>query len=214
MSKSLKKLLIESIDGSTVNDFQGIIDNHGFLGTKGIVVTEKELVGSGEYVLFASESALKHIEDRHKDKNMPGSVFVENINLYDIMQKIIDSNKPNDMREFPKVKWISIPTKDVIGYSGLSLGRPEEVAKMKDFATPGGRGEVVKVAPGSLKPTKFLSLITIKIGDLSDGREALSLLTLFPGENTINGVEVPSDRGKFVEKGFYFQLPPESPALK
>ena len=214
MSSSLKKLLIEAIDGKTINEFQKIIDDHGFLGNKGIIVTEKDLLGSDNYVLFASESGLKHIEDRHKDPNMPGSVFVQGINLYSVMQDIIQKNKPNDMRQFPKVKWLSIQAKDVVGYSGLSLGTPEQVSQMKDFTTPGGRGEVVKVTAGQLRPTKTISLITIKIGDLPDGREALSLLTLFPGENVIDNVEVPASRDEFTAKGFYFQLPPGSPALK
>jgi len=214
MSKSLKKLLLESIDGATVNNFQEIVDNHGFLGTKGIIVTEKDLIGSDKYVLFASPSGLKHIEERHKDPNMPGSVFVQGINLYNVMQDIIQDNPPNDMRQFPKVKWIEVKMNDVVGYSGIYLDSPEKVAKMKDFATPGGRGEIVKVAPGKLYPTNAMSLITIKIGDLSDGREALSLITLFPGDGSIDGVEIPSSRDEFAAKGFYFQLPPESPALK
>ena len=214
MSKSFKKILVESIDGTTVNDFQAIVDNHGFLGTKGIIVTEKDLVGSDKYVLFASPSGLEHIEARHKDPNMPGSVFIQGIDLHKVMRDIIQDNLPNDMRQFPKVKWIEVKTNDVVGYSGLYLDSPEKVAKMKDFATPGGRGEIVKVAPGKLYPTSAMSLITIKIGDLPDGREALSLITLFPGEGSIDGVEIPSSRDEFTAKGFYFQLPPGSPALK
>lgn len=214
MKRSLKKLLIENIDRSTVKEFQQIINNDGFLGTKGIVVSEKDLIGSDNYVLFASMDSLQHIADRHLDRNMPGSVFYPGTDLQKVIQEIMFYNPPNDINQFPKVKWIDIRTKDPVGETGLSVADPMEVQGMQDFATPGGRGEIVKVSPGNLRPTRKVSLITIKLGDLEDGREALSLITLFPGDNIIDGVVVPADRSRFAELGLYFQLPPESPAFK
>ena len=78
---------------------------------------------------------------------------------------------------------------------------------------PGGRMEKVKVAAGVRKPTPFINVITAQIGTLSDGRPVLSLITMFPGTNTINGVTMPFDRSAFAAAGFYFVLPADSPMI-
>ena len=65
----------------------------------------------------------------------------------------------------------------------------------------------MKIAPGVRSETNLLSLITAKIGQLSDGREVLSLVTMFPGTNKIDGVDIPHSRQDFAGAGFYFTLP-------
>ena len=73
--------------------------------------------------------------------------------------------------------------------------------------------ERVKVAAGKREPTSVLSVITAKIGRSQDGRDVLSLVTMYPGGNTIDGHSLPFDRGQFASQGFYFVLPEDSPML-
>jgi len=209
MKKSLRKLLIEQIDVDIIKQVQSIIDNNEYL--KGNMITEKSLSGSRNYVLWASEEGLQHIKDRHMDINAPGSLFAKNLDIRKMINDILEL-PPNHLSEPPKIKWMEIEMPFVTGYSGLRTASPQEIAKMKDYTMPRG-GEVVKVAPGKREPTKYISLVTRKIGKLSDGRDLLSLITLYPGADTIDGIKVPSSRREFTDAGFYFSLPSTSPIL-
>ena len=87
---------------------------------------------------------------------------------------------------------------------------PEVVANMQDYSMQGYQGiEKVKIAPGEREATQLLSLITAGIGQLSDGRQVLSLVTVFPGGNDVDGVEIPHSRPAFAAVGLYFVLPPD-----
>ena len=100
-----------------------------------------------------------------------------------------------------------------IGEMGLAVATPEEIASMKDYTMPTGRKESVKVASGKRKPTDQVTLVTADLGDLSDGRKVLSLVTLYPGGMDVDGVTIPNDRGAFADAGIYFVLPSGSPIL-
>jgi hypothetical protein len=170
------------------------------------------VIESDLYVLYASAEGLKHISDRHADEYAPGSLFSEGLNLADELKKIIQSpGEGPDGRGM--VKWLEKDAGKVIGFMGVDQAEPDKVATMKDYIMPGGRMEKVKVAAGERKPTSVLNVITAKIGSLTDGRPVLSLVTMFPGTNTINGVDMPFDRSAFAASGFYFVLPADSPML-
>ena len=219
MKRSLVKLLIENIDNSVVSQVQSVVDANQYLRGK---VTEESLIGGSKYVLWASEDGLNHIKERHEDKNKPGSLFADGMDFRKVMADLLEM--PANEFQQDKIKWSAIEMPNVTGYSGLSYAPPEMIAQMKDYTMPDrGGGEVVKVSPGQREPTNYISLVTRKIGELSDGRDILSLITFYPGANHIpkehgnpaaGSVEVPSTRSAFTEAGLYFALPPESPLLK
>ena len=113
------------------------------------------------------------------------------------------------------VKWIEQDMGKTVGHMGVSKGDPADVAGYRDYSMQGYHGiEKVKIAPGVRSETNLLSLITAKIGQLSDGREVLSLVTMFPGTNRIDGVDIPHSRTDFASAGFYFTLPEDHASFK
>ena len=74
---------------------------------------------------------------------------------------------------------------------------------MTDYTMPDGRKETVKIKQGQRPKTDVFNVITAEIGEDS-GKPILSIITAFPGPNSIDGVEMPMDRNDFAEKGFYF----------
>ena len=156
---------------------------------------------------------MKHIMDRHADSYAPGSLFtIPQEKFYDELKGII-AKSPTEVDARGMVKWLEVDIGSTVGKMGVAHANPTKVASMVDYTMPGGRMEKVKVAPGERVDTRLLSVITAKIGELQDGRQLLSLVTMFPGSNTINGVEMPPDRSAFASAGFYFVLPEDSPAL-
>jgi hypothetical protein len=134
------------------------------------------------------------------------------VNLRELITKLAGKTPPTS--EGDMVKWEGVDSPiGSIGQMGLAAASPEEVAGMKDYTMPGGRKESVKVAAGERKPVDDVTLVTANLGDLSDGRKALSLVTLYPGGMKVDGVTIPNDRGAFAGKGIYFVLPPGSPIL-
>ena len=111
------------------------------------------------------------------------------------------------------VRWLDVNVGDV-GEMGVALGDPEEVSQMQDYTMPDGRKEKVKVAAGKREKTDRFNLITAEIGMEDEEKSLLSLITAFPGGSTIEGKEIPPDRSKFAEEGFYFVVPETSPVLK
>ena len=108
------------------------------------------------------------------------------------------------------VKWMEKDLGTTSGYMGIAKADPAEVANMVDYSMQGYNGiEKVKIAPGDRKPTQLVSLVTAGIGQLSDGRQVLSLVTFFPGGNDVDGVAIPHNRPDFAGVGLYFVLPPD-----
>ena len=191
------------------SEIQKMVDDNSYVNGR---VYPTNILESDLYVLYASNDGIKHIRDRHADKYAPGSLFVENVDFVSMLQEIIrERGQGPDERGI--VKWIEKDAGRNIGFMGVDQADPLAVGRMKDYIMPGGRMEKVKVAAGVRKPTPFINVITAQIGTLSDGRPVLSLITMFPGTNTINGVTMPFDRSAFAAAGFYFVLPADSPMI-
>ena len=192
------------------SEIQPMIDENPYVSGQ---ATQENVLESPRYVLYVSGEGMKHIMDRHADSYAPGSLFtIPQEKFYDELKDII-AKSPTEVDARGMVKWLEVDIGSTIGKMGVAHADPTKVASMADYTMPGGRMEKVKVAPGERVDTQLLSVITAKIGELQDGRELLSLVTMFPGSNTINGVEMPPDRGAFASAGFYFVLPKDSPAL-
>ncbi len=179
---------------------QRFVDGNQFL--KGKVVLANELIVSGDFVLYVSRDALSHIKERHSDPSKPGSTFVDGVDLQGVLAKVIA--RATTERANGRVKWLGADTGATIGYMGVKLGSPEEVAAMSDYQMPDGKRETVKLATGNRDATCQISVIASELGKLSDGKTALSLITMFPGGTTVGGKEIPLDRGLFAREGMYF----------
>lgn len=172
------------------------------------------ILETNEYALYVSHEGLEHIVSRHADKYAPGSLLVDGIDLLSIIKEMIQS-PPDEIDSRGMVKWLEKDMGKKIGYMGVSKGDPAVVANYTDYSMQGYQGiEKVKIAPGKRTETNLLSLITADIGQLSDGRKVLSLVTMFPGTNVIDGVEIPHSRPAFAGAGFYFTLPEDHASFK
>ena len=194
---------------SIQNEIQPMIDENTYVSGQ---ATMDNVVESSQYVLYVSKEGMKHIMDRHADPYAPGSLFTRpQEKIYEELEDILTFPAEVDARGM--VKWLEVELGSTVGKMGVAYADPSLVKSMAYYTMPGGRMEKVKVAPGERANTPYLNVITAKIGEVSDGREVLSLVTMFPGTNTINGVEMPHDRGAFASAGFYFVLPEDSPVL-
>jgi len=209
--KLIKEAMYENEQGA-LGQVQAMVDGNQWL--KGTQVNEGDLIPiSDKVLLYASEEGMSHIKDRHQDANAPGSLIYPNVNVKELILAIMNTQPTSTGGGMVKWEGISSPSGPV-GKMGLAAGTPQEVAGLQDYKMPGGRGEVVKVAPGERKETDEVTLVTSNIGSLEDGRTVLSLVTLYPGGMDVDGVQVPFDRGAFAAAGIYFVLPPGSPILK
>ena len=192
------------------NEIQPMIDENPYVSGK---ATIDNVLESSLFILYVSKEGIKHIMDRHADAYAPGSLFtLPQEKFYTELEDII-GEPPTEVDARGMVKWLEIDVGSTVGQMGVAHANPEKVKTMKDYTMPGGRMEKVKVAAGERKNTSLLSVITAKIGDAQDGREVLSLVTMFPGANSINGIDMPYDRGAFASSGFYFVLPEDSPMI-
>lgn len=189
-------------------EIQPMIDENPYVSG---AANDNNTLQSSLYVLYVSEGGMKHILDRHADEYAPGSTLTQGFDFLAELEDIITEPGQHDSRGM--VKWMELDLGKPVGAMGVEHADPEKVAQMRDYIMPTGNSEKVKVAGGTRKPTSLLSVITAKIGELPDGRDVLSLVTMFPGANTINGVEMPYDRNAFAASGFYFVLPEDSPMI-
>ena len=188
------------------NELQTMIDQNPYVSGQ---ATQANTVETEKFVLYASAEGIKHILDRHADRYAPGSLLVDNFDLFGEISKLVQTD-PDEKDSRGMVKWLERDLGKTVGYMGVSQADPSVVAQMQDYSMQGYQGiEKVKIAPGERDATSLLSLITASIGQLSDGREALSLVTVFPGGNSVNGVEIPHSRPAFASVGLYFVLPPD-----
>ena len=188
------------------DEIQPMIDGNPYVSGN---ANQKNCIETDKFVLYASAEGIKHIMDRHADPYAPGSLLESGFNLFNEIGNIIQSD-PTERDERGMVKWMEQDLGKTVGYMGVAHADPAEVANMQDYSMQGYQGiEKVKIAPGEREATKLLSLITAGIGQLSDGREVLSLVTVFPGGNDVGGVEIPHSRPQFAALGLYFVLPPD-----
>ena len=172
-------------------------------------VNQSNCIETDKFVLYASAEGIKHILDRHADKYAPGSLLEKNFDLLGEITRMIQE-PPTEVDSRGMVKWLEKDLGKTVGYMGVAAANPAEVAQMQDYSMQGYQGiEKVKIAPGKRQPTNLLSLITAGIGNISDGRQVLSLVTVFPGGNTVDGVEIPHSRPLFASAGLFFVLPPD-----
>ena len=198
----LKKLIKENINNSikklkeaVFKNIQSIIDGNQFVnGT----ANEESIIETDKHILFISPEGLKHIKERHSDRSKPGSIITGD--LKDIITKTI--RKSPSESSGGRVKWLDVKVGNV-GEMGVAKATPEEVSGMTDYTMPDGRKETVKIKQGQRPKTDVFNVITAEIGEDS-GKPVLSVITAFPGPNSIDGVEMPMDRNEFAEKGFYF----------
>ena len=188
------------------SEIQPMIDANPYVSG---IADAQNCIETDNFVLYASAEGIAHILQRHADPYAPGSLLVKDFNLFGEITNIIQ-NEPNERDDRGMVKWMEQDLGKTVGYMGVAYANPDEVASMKDYTMQGYQGlEKVKIAPGERGATNLLSLITAGIGQLSDGREVLSLVTVFPGGNEVNGVEIPHNRPAFASVGLYFVLPPD-----
>lgn len=192
-----RRYLKEEVD---LQAAQQLIDANPYLKGKLMATPESIIEGEG-YVLAVSEESLGHIKDRHMDASAPGSLFLPEVDLGEVMRSLL--SMPPSEESGGRVKWLGVDAGMPVGKMGVKLGDPEEVAKMQDYKMPGGRNEMVKLTSGEREPTNEISLITAELGDLG-GKKLLSLITAFPGGIEVNGKEMPMDRNDFAAQGFYF----------
>jgi len=204
----LKENLNEAEDIS--QEIQALVDKNEFLKGK-VKATPTDIIEGSKFVLLFSEDSAKHIAERHLDGAKPGSLFKSGVNLRDVAKKLLNIAPSEEAGG--RVKWLGANGGNV-GEMGVAKASPEEVAKMKDYTMPDGQKEQVKIAPGKRKPTSEVSLITAELGTLGNGKKALSMITMFPGGTSIDGTEIPMNRGEFASKGFYFIVDPSSSLLK
>jgi hypothetical protein len=197
----------ENSDSNVVEEIQNLINQNQYL--KGQTVNEEDLIENEDYVLFASEDSANHIKERHSDPSKPGSTFEASLNLRGVMEDLLSTTPSQDTGSM--VKWLGVDVGSTIGGMGVAHASPEEVEEMEDYQMPEGRREMVKLKRGEERqPTSEVSLITAKLGDLSNGKTALSLVSMFPGGMTVDRVTIPSDRAAFAKAGFYFAIPGSS----
>lgn len=186
------------------DEIQPLIDANPYVSGQ---ANQSNCIETNKFVLYASAEGIKHILDRHADPYAPGSLLIDNFNLKGEIEKLIQT-EPDERDSRGMVKWLERDLGSVVGYMGVAKADPSKVAQMQDYSMQGYQGiEKVKIAPGERAETQLLSLITAGIGQLSDGREVLSLVTVFPGSNTVGGVEIPHSRPQFASLGLYFVLP-------
>jgi len=190
-------------------EIQALIDKNEFLKGK-VKATGSDLIEADNFVLLFSEETAGHIAERHLDGAKPGSLFKTGVDLRQVAKKLL--NTPPTEEASGRVKWLAA-NGGKVGEMGVAKAGPEEVAMMQDYTMPDGRKEAVKIAPGKRKPTSRVNLITAELGTLTNGKKALSLITLFPGGASIDGTEIPMNRGEFAAAGFYFIVDPTSPLL-
>jgi hypothetical protein len=192
-----KTLLKEELS----DEIQSFIDKNDFLKGK-LTAKQEDFVESDKFVLLFSDEASEHIKERHSNASKPGSLFNQDLDLREVAKNVI-SKEPSEQSS-GRVKWIAVDAGEEIGSMGVAKSDPEEVEQMEDYQMPDGRKEMVKISEGEREPTNELSLITAELGELEDGRKALSLITMFPGGDQIDGEKIPMDRSEFASKGFYF----------
>jgi hypothetical protein len=190
-------------------EIQALIDKNEFLKGK-VKAAGSDLIEADNFVLLFSEETAGHIAERHLDGAKPGSLFRTGVDLRQVAKKLL--NTPPTEEASGRVKWLAA-NGGKVGEMGVAKAQPEEVAMMQDYTMPDGRKETVKIAPGKRKPTSRVNLITADLGTLTNGKKALSLITLFPGGASIDGIEIPMNRGEFAAAGFYFIVDPTSPLL-
>jgi hypothetical protein len=197
----------EATEGSgVVSEIQTMVDGNKFLA--GQRVNEEDLITGGDYILFASQEAANHIKERHSDPSKPGSTFEASLDLRSVMEDLLSTPPSEDTGAM--VKWIAVDQGSPIGGMGVAHASPEEVAAMEDYQMPDGRREMVKLKRGGERqPTSEISLITAKLGTLSNGKTALSLVTMFPGGMSVDGISIPPSRADFAKAGLYFVIPGE-----
>ena len=193
------------------DEIQPLIDANPYVSGQ---ANQSNCIETDKFVLYASAEGIKHILDRHADPYAPGSLLISSFNLKGEIEKMIQT-EPDERDSRGMVKWLERDLGSVVGYMGVAKADPSQVAQMQDYSMQGDQGiEKVKIAPGERAETNLISPITAKIGEVPDGRTVLSLVTLFPGSNTIGGVEIPHQRPDFAAAGFYFTLPKDHASFK
>ena len=203
--------LREQEESSLAQQIQQMIDNNQFLKGK-VVAKEEDILEGKNFVLLFSDESARHIAARHMDGSKPGSLFNKGANLRDIAKDLLDT-QPKEQAG-GRVKWLDADAGQEVGAMGVSKESPDKVASMQDYTMPDGAKETVKIVGGKRDPTNVVNLITAELGQLSDGKKALSLITMFPGGNNVEGTTIPADRSKFAEAGLYFVVDNGSPLLQ
>lgn len=217
--RKTQRILKEQVGSVDVEELQNFVNEKAkFLGT----VTLDKIIESDRYVLFFSADSEHHIKERHKDAKMPGSLFEQRVNLRSVAQKLLNDVQP--IEENGRVKWLGANYGSVVGHFGLAatdrntFNEMISTGELKEYKMPtdprGFGGEVVYLQAGERTPTKEVSMITGILGDLQDGRQFISLITMYPGGQKIGNIEIPPDRNLFKDANVYFVVSADSPLLK
>jgi len=200
LSQLIHRLALMEDDGGITAEVQSMVDGNQWL--RGSTVATDDLVDSSKFVLYFSQDAAKHIQERHSAVTKPGSLFAPSVNLRDVAGELLNT-APTEQGG-GRVKWLGADAGVTVGSMGVAYADPAQVGKMTDYQMPDGQKETVKVTQGQRQPTSEVSLITSELGKLSDGRTVLSLITMFPGGTTVDGKSIPMNRSEFTDQGFYF----------
>lgn len=206
--KYLKNLIFEMVQEQNLeSELRDLVDQNQYIRGQEIILSgpKKNILESDEFLLFFSDYSEANIKERHKDPKKPGSLFNQNINLKDIALDYINRVTPKDNNN-TNVNWIAVDNSSNIGSMGLAIAKTEEeFNKLEDYVMPDYKRELVKVKRNSKRePTNKLTMITAKLGKLSNGKEFLSLVTMYPGDEKIDGVQIPAERSDLNKKLIYF----------
>ena len=171
------------MENKILSEIQNIINENKYMNGK---ATAANTIGIPEYVIYFSESGVKHVKNRHQDKYAPGSLFNDGLNYVDAAKKVSSANPTREDGPYgTKVKWIGVDTGSDIGYMGVAHGDPEDVAKMKDYVMPDSKNmEKVKVSGGERSSTKKASLITVLLVSYQTTVNCCRLYRCFREEQT------------------------------
>ena len=192
--------IIAESENAVVAEIQQLVDANPYL--KGQTVASDDLVESHKWVLYFSGDAAEHIKERHSNGAKPGSLFDANVMLKDVAGRLL--NQQPTEHSNGRVKWLGVDAGQTVGSMGVAHADPDVVDRMTDYTMPDGDRETVKIKTGKRLPTDEVSMIASELGQLADGRTALSLMTMFPGGQTVAGKTIPMSRSDFAAQGFYF----------
>ena len=200
---------IASVDDMLLNEIQQLMNDHWDPDLKGTPIDPKDVHEIGNYLVIFSDYVMEHIKERHKTKSSPGSYLDPSVNIKEVAFDIIKSKSPTENSE-KFTNWFGVDLGRNVGFMGVALTTPEEANKMEmttvENKLPNDtiKKEIYPVSRGKRLSTSVASVISSKVGELSNGKMCIYIVTMYAGGDSVNGEKIPRERSEFADKGFYF----------
>lgn len=210
----MKYLKTFESEDNTLVEIKKIIDGNQYITDKN--VTSDKLIYSDKWIIYISEATIDHIESHMSPSvdlgDAPGSYYTQNWKKG--VETVISKYEPSVGDKPPfRTAWTGVDagievgfvtigfdenlkSDKLDGYKSYTYDRPVRDTKVK---------ETIFVKEEESIKTNFLTVVGSKIGEV-DGKGLISLWTTYPDfkDGKIDGKEIPMDRNKFKENGFYF----------